>query len=163
MIRLFGSRTSTRSASSLRNNEKILEEQQLNELITEAQSKKNKVLKALEKVSTCRTVPINCNPIRRRKEQIKNFFESGISGNISFYAKNNNVKGLEKIITLCDIYIDNLENYTKPNGLYDFEKNIKDSNWGVGTNYLAHVFQNGGGKNKTQKRRKSGRTRKSRK
>jgi len=164
MSRPFGTRTSTRSViPSLKRTEPTQDETALNNKITEADSKKKQVIRLLEKVPTCRTGPINCNQIRRKKEQINNFFEHGISGNISHYSTINSLDGLEKIIKLCDIYIDNLENYTKTNGLYEFEKNIKDSNFGVGINYLAHVFQRHGGKNKTQKRRKSGKTRKSRK
>ena len=162
--RSSGTRSAARSATpSLIRTHLTEEEQQLNELIEEVQKKKNKVLEVLEKVPTCRTGPINCNPIRRKKNDIKQYFEVVISGHISHFSKYNNMEGLRMIGKLCDIYINNLENYTNSYGVSFFEKHIKDIDLYMGMlNEINYQFRKGG-KNKTQKRRKNGKTRKSRK
>jgi hypothetical protein len=123
-------------------------------LLTDAQDKKQQAIEMIRKIPDCKGTTIGCNPIRKKKRLLKKWFEDEVSAKIAYYGQNKNKEGIENMIEICEIYIDNLTNYTKENGLYAFEHNINHSKFSIGVDYLSNIFHfyNGGVKSRKQRK-----------
>ena len=162
----FGSRSSARSAARSQNKG---QDTDLGKSLDNAEKKRREVVDLIEKIEPCKYTGFGCNPIRLNKKKLEIWFTKQIPKDITFFGENRIQPGLRDIIRICDVYIENLTNYVKQDndniGLYQFEHNINNSILDMKIKYTENMMKpnNRGGKSKTQKRRKIGKTRKSRK